>query len=1441
MNTYRFRSGRHACFLFIVSCFLARAAFADYTVTGRFKYVDRGFDSNGFTGATFDRPIRFADVQIMAGTTKLVQGATDADGNFSIVVPGSTQQQIKATCLAASQNFKLQVVNSVSATSFGSPWSLSTNPITYSGQSSLAMGDSTASAISSEGKAFNIWDALIDGVEFIGNLRGSNPADLFTVVWSASYQAFGGCYDPARKFAYIGQNNAQDDPVVYQQYGHFIADLYSEIDLIATFPYSQLYQSVVFQALSGDQQDIRAAWAEGLSLFLGASIRQFKGYSRADSYFLSNGTIALLTFDLESVNTYINPLFTYPSFKTNRGDTSILAVASALWDITDGATGDDGSPGVDDDSLQRSFSDVWRVLDHLSRQTFPGFTMERFWDAWFSPAINNGSAGEMSAIFLNQGIEYAADNQEPDGSPESARLVTAAQLPAPTSDVKIVINEISIQDGGAIELYNAGAMDVDLGNWTLSAIQGGTTAWATLPAFTLRPGQFVTFVGRNAWGRDKLLFPGTSSIPWKSGMDGACVLRDSSGMGHDFARWGGSREFPPGGTSWTAGRDPSIPNQGSNLGRNFASRDTDSGADWTSSQVPTIGTHNLSGEEQHHTFFSADDTDLAAFNAKGGMRYLVEALNVGNGADTLLELLSADGLTVLSSNDDSSLGAGSQILWKAPADGKYVIRCKRYDGPANYARYGSYDLRVIESSILIAAGQADTLTVSKPDQGGRFNTIAEAISNAYDGDTIEIIDGGTYQENVGIFKSITLRAQRGKTPKIDVRGVNQIALYLNGKNVRIESLTILGGSYGIAVLGGSATVVNTIVARSSTTGIIVQGEGVTANIVHCTIANSGASGLTVALNATVKVLNSISYGQSSNDLCEVDQSGKVCLAAGAAGARMTVRNTLSVKSSYTKDNGNITGDPKFENAGTNDYHLQSSSPAVDKADMTDPDVPGRDADGLARNLPGSGSTSAPDMGAYEYLNPAILTATAVFPQIAAGGTNPDPEYRTSIVAVNTGAQTASVRISLTKSNGNALDARVLNSIPSEDSMNGGNQGEAFSQTGGEFDISVMPSGTFRLETAGPASTTAGYARLLSNLPLNGTALFKAMEGSRIRSEAGVGLSTPSTSFIVYIDNRSNARSGYAVANTGSLAANITMTLRDSSGQTRPGVLAGACSQQRLEPGQHFACFAFQDFDAAGADFEGSVEFSSDQPVSAVALRYDNWNASALDQVFSTIPVLANQAATTLYFPQVADGGTYRTNFILVNPSATSTTARLEFYDSNGNPLALSIGGTASTTYDVSVLPAHGVARLLTDGTAPNVSVGWVKVTAPVAIGGSAIFQTLNGTTITSEAGVASSPATSQFVVYVETIAAAMSGLAISNPNGSAANITIRLRNSSGVQVDTYNLNLPARGHVAKFFTQWFGSYSQFEGTLEVVASAPVSAVALRYDGPLFATLPVILP
>ncbi len=91
----RFSGALTASLVFAVS------AFADFTAIGRFQYENRDFDLNGFTGIITPRPIRHADVRILADGRTLAVGSTSEDGSFSIPVSSSTEQTITAVCVAA--------------------------------------------------------------------------------------------------------------------------------------------------------------------------------------------------------------------------------------------------------------------------------------------------------------------------------------------------------------------------------------------------------------------------------------------------------------------------------------------------------------------------------------------------------------------------------------------------------------------------------------------------------------------------------------------------------------------------------------------------------------------------------------------------------------------------------------------------------------------------------------------------------------------------------------------------------------------------------------------------------------------------------------------------------------------------------------------------------------------------------------------------------------------------------------------------------------------------------------------------------------------------------------------------------------------------------------------------------------------------------------------
>lgn len=135
----------------------------------------------------------------------------------------------------------------------------------------------------------------------------------------------------------------------------------------------------------------------------------------------------------------------------------------------------------------------------------------------------------------------------------------------------------------------------------------------------------------------------------------------------------------------------------------------------------------------------------------------------------------------------------------------------------------------------------------------------------------------------------------------------------------------------------------------------------------------------------------------------------------------------------TGSNGNISADPLFVNSAS-DFHLQSTSPAIDAGSNAGPNLPQQDIAGNDRILDGTGRcTATVDMGAYEFARPSSLTlnpTSLLFPDQLVGTTS---SQLSSIVTNN--ASTASTVCTLTVSGDFAQTNACASSISSKGSCN----------------------------------------------------------------------------------------------------------------------------------------------------------------------------------------------------------------------------------------------------------------------------------------------------------------------------------------------------------------------------------------------------------------------
>jgi hypothetical protein len=381
------------------------SAHANWVASGACAYVDREFDASGFTGSEPVRPARFVDVQVIDGTQVKGSGAAAADGSFSFVVTDNQTRNIYIRCMAKRTTSTGIPVEVRSTTSSSTTWSVR-SPTFNNHASTQSLNVGTLVAVpGAGGEAFNLYDNILYGTQYLNVLRGGEaPAALMLVVFSSSNSTVS-AWDGAEIMA--ARNAGYDDTVVLHEMGHYV-----------TAQFSASHSPGGSHSLSNCNQDIRLAWEEGQATNFGCSVRRYFNLPNSQIYVRTTGQDGpgnlQFSFDVETQLPY-----------SCQGATSETTVYTVLWDIGDGPSTTDSSPGSDEqwDLLQGLDQDRFEVQD-LFLPTAANISLEDFWDGWFTSAIANGHLAEMRSIFRHLGVEYEPDIMEPDDSVAEARLVT---------------------------------------------------------------------------------------------------------------------------------------------------------------------------------------------------------------------------------------------------------------------------------------------------------------------------------------------------------------------------------------------------------------------------------------------------------------------------------------------------------------------------------------------------------------------------------------------------------------------------------------------------------------------------------------------------------------------------------------------------------------------------------------------------------------------------------------------------------------------------------------------------------------------------------------------------------------------------------------------------------------------------------------------------------
>lgn len=283
-----------------------------------------------------------------------------------------------------------------------------------------------------------------------------------------------------------------------------------------------------------------------------------------------------------------------------------------------------------------------------------------------------------------------------------------------------------------------------------------------------------------------------------------------------------------------------------------------------------------------------------------------------------------------------------------------------------------------------------------------------------------------------------------------------------------------------------------------------------------------------------------------------------------------------------------------------------------------------------------------------------------FPQFADGG-----GYRSSFFLLNT---SGSVQTGV---------VRIFNNIGTELNTRPVDGSDAKSQ----FNYQIGPNGVYTLLTDGtPAGVNVGSVQVIpdsgSSTPVGAGVFSYSQNGSgpsgtsSLVSESGIPSALASTHARIFIDRSTGHNTGLAIAAINASPVRLYLTAFQLDGTT---ALGNGNAGLDLVGNGHDAKFISEFIPSFLDGFTGVLDLSSSSPFVALTLR-SLTNARG-DFLMTTFPIAdyGQSAPSPVIFPQIVDGGGYRTQFILLGTGGSVNTT-LSYFGDDGSPLGVGKSG-----------------------------------------------------------------------------------------------------------------------------------------------------------------------
>ena len=224
-------------------------------------------------------------------------------------------------------------------------------------------------------------------------------------------------------------------------------------------------------------------------------------------------------------------------------------------------------------------------------------------------------------------------------------------------------------------------------------------------------------------------------------------------------------------------------------------------------------------------------------------------------------------------------------------------------------------------------------------------------------------------------------------------------------------------------------------------------------------------------------------------------------------------------------------------------------------------------------------------------------------------------------------------------------------------------------------------------------------------------------------------------------------------------------------------------------------------------------------------------ASAIDTIF---------AGTSQVFAQVVDGAGWKTTITLLNLGNNTASFSLNFYDDNGNALALDTNLGTGNVF-AATIPPHGSLIISTAGIKSSLSVGWgfLQPGSDSLVSGSEIFRARSAGQPDLEAAVPGDPSFySRLTFSFDHTSNSGTGLALVNQfSFTPITVSILIRDGSGNQIVLDSFTMQPMTHQAITINQQYPQTLGRSGSIEVSTTGlGVNILGLRYSGATFTSI-----